>query len=89
MPATITIKVIPKSAACMIAGKRGDEWVVKVTAPADKGKANKQLLEYLAEITDQSLSSITLVRGHMSSHKQCTFESLEPDDIEAIFQENL
>ena len=42
----------------------GNEWVVRVKAPAIDGKANDHLIEYLSEILEISKSKIILKKGH-------------------------
>lgn len=43
--------------------------VVEVKAPPDKGKANKELLKFLAKSLDISSSQIGIVYGHTSQDK--------------------
>ncbi|MGB0757545.1 MAG: DUF167 domain-containing protein [Patescibacteria group bacterium] len=86
---TLSIKVIPKSRSNSIIGKRNNEWVIKLTAPADKGKANKQLIGYLAEVTDQPKQNIEIVSGETSRHKNITFHGLDIKEVESILSENV
>ncbi|MBD3191365.1 MAG: hypothetical protein GF308_12015 [Candidatus Heimdallarchaeota archaeon] len=43
--------------------------VVEVKAPPDKGKANKELLKFIAKALDVSSSQIGIVYGHTSQDK--------------------
>ena len=43
--------------------KVGDDWVVKLKAPAVDGKANEHLIGYLSEVLDLPKSKINLKKG--------------------------
>jgi uncharacterized protein len=43
-----TVKVVPGSSRTCIAGNLGGMLKVKIAAPAEKGKANKSLIDFLA-----------------------------------------
>ena len=47
-PATLLVRVIPRSARTAIAGKRGDALLVRLAAPPVDGAANDALIEFLA-----------------------------------------
>jgi uncharacterized protein YggU (UPF0235/DUF167 family) len=44
-------------------------WRVRVAAPAAEGKANRELLRYLAAILDLPPSALGVARGVTSRHK--------------------
>jgi uncharacterized protein len=66
----ISIKVQPGSRKNEIAGFSNDVWRIKIAAPPDKGKANKELISYLAEILDLKKDDISILRG-LTSHNKC------------------
>jgi hypothetical protein len=45
------------------------EFKVKVKSPPEKGKANKEIVERLAEYFNVSKSQIIILRGHTSRKK--------------------
>lgn len=49
--------------------KTGNEWQIRLKAPAVDGKANEHLVEYLSEVLKISKSKIILKRGHTSRFK--------------------
>ncbi len=55
----------------------GNEWVVRVKAPAIDGKANDHLIEYLSEILEIPKSKIILKKGHTSRLKCLEIEAVE------------
>jgi len=49
--------------------KMGNEWQIRLKAPAVDGKANDHLVEYLAQILDLPKSKIILKKGLQAKHK--------------------
>jgi len=47
----------------------GDDWQIRLKAPAVDGKANEHLIEYLSEILKISKSKISLKKGQTSRIK--------------------
>ena len=67
----LRVKVIPKSSKTELAGYLPDgTWKVKVTAAPEKGKANRALLEFLAERLGVSKSRIRITSGETSQLKR-------------------
>ena len=64
----IKVKVVPKSSKISIE-ERENVFHVKLTAPPDKGKANKQLVEVLAKHFEVKKSKIKILRGATSHNK--------------------
>lgn len=73
----LRIKVIPKSSKNEIVGIQQDETEfgpqttirIKIKAAPEKGKANKELIEFLSEALDISKQQITIISGHTSQLK--------------------
>ncbi len=73
----LRIKVIPKSSRNEVAGlslestEFGDQTTVriKIKAVPEKGKANKELIEFLAELLNISKSEISIISGAGSQLK--------------------
>lgn len=65
----IYVKVIPRSSQNKVEKLVGGEYRVKLTAPPVNGKANKALIEILAEYFAVSKSSVTIVGGKTTSKK--------------------
>jgi hypothetical protein len=67
----IRIKVVPKSSKTELAGILPDgTWKVKVAAAPEKGKANRALVEFLAEHLGVAKSRIRIVSGETSQLKR-------------------
>jgi uncharacterized protein len=70
MPAcTLELKVIPNAPRNEVAGWLGPVLKVKVHAPALEGRANDELLGFLAEHLGLPRRSVTLLRGDKSRQK--------------------
>ncbi|MBD3328550.1 YggU family protein [Candidatus Peregrinibacteria bacterium] len=67
---TFIVKIIPKSARNEIVGElMNDTLKIKINAVPEKGKANKELVSFLANQFNVSKSCIEIVSGHTSQIK--------------------
>ena len=67
----IRIKVIPKASKTELAGYLPDgTWKVKVAAAPEKGRANRALVEFLAEHLGVAKSRVHIVSGETSQLKR-------------------
>ncbi len=67
---TFKIKVQPGAAKNEIVGVQGDVLKVKINAPPVKGKANRALIDFLAEKLEVRKSEIEILSGHTSKIKK-------------------
>lgn len=78
MSATLAVKVTPKSGKDQVIGvveENGAQEVhIRVTAPPDKGKANKAVVQLLAKEIGLAKSTIEVKRGETSHHKLLALE---------------
>lgn len=84
--ARIAIHVTPKSGRDEVAGWRGGELSVRVTAPPEGGKANAAACALLAKRLGLPRSAVRVVRGETSRHKQFEIEGPGADaaELEAV-----
>ena len=78
----LRIRVIPNARKTVFAGRRDDEFVLRLCAPAIEGKANKAALEFIAEHFGIPRSRVTLVAGEKSRHKIFELVGLDASDVE-------
>lgn len=64
------IKVTTKSKKCGVERISDNALKVKVSSPPDKGKANSEVIELLADYFEIAKSSITVISGHTSRQKK-------------------
>lgn len=74
----LPVLAVPKSQRSEIIGaveSEGKKWLkIKVAAPPEDGKANAELLKFLAKYFKCPKSSLTLVSGETSRHKRIKIE---------------
>jgi uncharacterized protein (TIGR00251 family) len=63
-----------------IAGIHGDALKVRVTAPPADGRANRELIEYLAEVLGVTRGCVTLVKGDTSRRKTIVVQGVSLRD---------
>lgn len=66
----VAIKVVPKAHRNEIVGLENDELKVRIAAVPDQGKANDELIAFLAETFNIAKSRVLLLHGATSRHKK-------------------
>lgn len=75
----VRIKVIPKSARTEIVGTMADGTLkVRVAAVAEKGKANAELIAFLAKHYGVRRGDVEIMTGETSTLKQVRIRGLHP-----------
>lgn len=78
---TFGVKVTPGSSRTGILGVYGSDLKISVAAAAEGGKANKELISYLARILGLSRSSVNIVSGPHQAHKQISLTGLSAEQL--------
>lgn len=78
---TLELKVIPNAPRNEIAGWLGTALKVKVHAPALEGRANDELLAFLADHLGLPRRSVTLLRGDKSRQKVVQIDGLDLAEV--------
>ena len=73
-PQILAVKVTPNARKSEVTGWGADEQgrpllLVKLAAPALEGKANKELVRFMADVLDCAKSEVSLIRGETSRTK--------------------
>ncbi|MBN2015285.1 YggU family protein [Candidatus Dojkabacteria bacterium] len=74
----IKIKVTPSSSCNKIVGWQENTLKIKIRAPAQKGKANKELINFLSKELDIHKSNIRIMRGYKDKNKLLAVDSDKP-----------
>jgi hypothetical protein len=74
----LEVKVIPRSARNELAGTADGVLRIKLTAPPVDGSANRQLLEFLAELLGVRKSDMEIVKGLSSRNKTIRIRRSRP-----------
>ena len=86
---TIDVHLQPGAKRNEILGFRGNVLYAKVTAVAEKGRANQALLELMADAFGVPKSTIAIVRGQTSRNKVVSIQGLTREDLNAILERDM
>ena len=78
----LKIRVIPNAKKTQFSGRREEELVLRLNAPALEGKANRAAMDFLADALDVGRSTVVLVSGEKSRHKIFEIVGLDGSDVE-------
>ena len=81
--ARLSLKVVPGASRGGIAGWLGDRLKVRVTSPAESGRANVAVRALLAEALDVPKSSVAIIAGSASPRKIVEVRSLSESELRA------
>ena len=79
--ARLEVKVVPGSSRNEIVGWLGEALKIKVTAPPERGKANKAVVELLAAALGIATDDVIVVSGHSSPAKVVAVSGMDEDGI--------
>jgi uncharacterized protein (TIGR00251 family) len=85
MCARVAVHVTPKAGRNEIAGWRGNELSVRVTAPPENGKANAAACKVVADALEVPKSRVSVMRGHTSRHKQLEVDGVNLAEMTAVW----
>lgn len=77
----ISVRVYPNAARNELLGQIDGVWQFRVSAPPVKGKANKELLDFLSQVLGVGKSSLSLAKGHTSRNKVIAIDGLAEEEI--------
>jgi uncharacterized protein YggU (UPF0235/DUF167 family) len=60
----------------------GEVWKLRVTAPAEGGRANEAVVRLLAETVDVPRRQVSLVSGHTACDKVVELDGVEAAEVE-------
>jgi uncharacterized protein (TIGR00251 family) len=81
IPVRLRVRVTPNAARSEITGFTDDVLHVKVAAVPEKGKANKELIDYLSRVLCIGKTSVRLLKGQTSRSKVIAIDGLSRDEI--------
>lgn len=77
----LAVKVVPGASRTQLAGWLGNELKIRVSAPPEKGKANKAVLRLLAKTLQIAENELTIVSGLTNSHKVIEIDHLSESEV--------
>lgn len=79
----LKVKAVPGASRDRLVGVLGDALKVAVTAAPEKGKANKRILQVLADALGTAARELAVVGGESSRDKWILVRSWTPDEVRA------
>lgn len=86
---TIDVHLQPGAKRNEILGFRGDVLYAKVTAVAEKGRANQALLELMADAFGVPKSAVAIVRGQTGRNKVIAIQGLTKEDLKVMSERDI
>lgn len=77
----LQVKIIPNSSKNKIIGKENKRLKIKINAAPDKGKANKELINFLAKTLIISKSNISIAYGALLTLKTLLFKDISIEEF--------
>jgi uncharacterized protein (TIGR00251 family) len=79
-----SLRVIPRSSRCEVAGVQNDALKLKITAPPVEGKANEECIRFLSDKLGIKRNRITIKAGHKSKNKTISISGITKEDLKSI-----
>ena len=77
----IRVRVLPRTSKNQIVGMEGGAFKVKLTAPPVEGKANKALIQFLANKLGVRKQDVEIVSGEHSRKKSIRINGLPEKEV--------
>lgn len=78
----VKLKVIPNAPRNEVVRWSGGELTIKLTAPPVEGKANRELVKFLAKVMGVSGRDVEILRGDTSRHKSVSVTGISAADAQ-------
>jgi uncharacterized protein (TIGR00251 family) len=86
---TINVHLQPGAKRSEILGFRENALYARVTAVAEKGRANQALLGLMADTLGISRSALSIIRGQTSRNKVIAIQGLSFDELKSILEQDI
>ena len=83
--ARLAVHVTPRAGRDEIAGWRGDELQVRVSVPAEGGRANATVCRLVAQSLGVPKSAVAVARGTTSRHKSLEVAGVDEARLAEVF----
>ena len=78
----VEVRVSAGAGRSALVGRHGSGWKVRISSPAERGKANEALLTLFASMLEIPRGHVSLVRGATQRDKVLAFDGLSQGDLE-------
>jgi uncharacterized protein len=76
----VRLRVSPGARKTELAGRHGDGWKIRVSAPPEGGRANDAVLDVLAERVGLPRRALSIVSGQKSRDKVVEMTGIDADE---------
>jgi len=76
----LKVKAVPGASRSEIVGKLGEALKIRVAAPPEGGKANREIVDLVAAKLGLSLNQVAVLSGQSSPAKVLSVEGLSAED---------
>lgn len=73
----LAVRIIPNASKNEIIGWSGDQLKIRIAAPPDRGKANKELVRFLSKNFNLPRNTIQILKGEKSRDKLLEIEGVK------------
>lgn len=73
----LAVKVTPNAGRNAISGVKDGILQIKIAAPPDKGRANKELIDFLSDRLGVRKSAVTIIKGETGRNKVIDIEGMD------------
>jgi uncharacterized protein len=80
--ARLRLRISPGSRKTELAGRYGDGWKIRVSAPPEDGRANDAVLELLAKRLGLPRRALSIVSGHKARDKVVELSGIDAEEAE-------
>ena len=81
MSVELAVRVQPRAKKDEVVGLRGEQVVIRISAPPVDGKANAALEAFIAKRAGVAKSSVSVVRGHTGRDKVVRVEGIDAERL--------
>jgi len=85
----LEVKVTPNAGRSEITGWKDGALQLKIAAPPEKGKANKELVDFLSRALGVRKSAVSIVTGWTSRNKTIAVEGMSREEIITRVQDTI
>jgi uncharacterized protein (TIGR00251 family) len=78
----LAVRVVPRASRSELQGIHGDALKIRLQAPPVEGKANRELVEFIAEALGVSRSSIEILTGDTNRNKRVLVRGVSMQQVE-------
>ncbi len=75
----VNVKAVPGASRSEIVGALGEELKVRLAAPPEEGRANRELVELLAKVCGLGRGDVEVLSGHGNARKRVLLAGMDEE----------